>query len=312
MSMLERISNDLNLKVSFIENVLKHPKKQYRIYYIRKRNGGQRKIYHPSPVLKTLQYWLVNNVFNEFNVSIYATGYIKGKSIKDNAEAHKDSNFILNMDIENFFESINKKHVNELVNANGEYSSLDIYHLNKICFYGDFLPVGSVCSPHISNCIMYKFDNEVVEKLPNNFRYTRYADDITVSSSSYINDNVQVILEELLEKYEFRVNHNKTRYMSKKQSQMITGLNVNDGKVTIGTDIKKQLKKDLYNNLTKGTGDSEVILGKLNFLKSIEPDYFNKLIIKYSKYANVLNKLKNDVKEQKNIPIEINKSIEHT
>lgn len=50
----------------------------------------------------------------------------------------------------------------------------------------------------------------------------------------------------------------------------------------------------VYNKLEHNDGNANVIRGYLSFLKGIEPDYFDKIIIKYSNYGNVLELLAND------------------
>jgi hypothetical protein len=42
----------------------------------------------------------------------------------------------------------------------------------------------------------------------------------------------------------------------------------------------------IYNKLVHNQGDSNHILGYLSFLKDIEPNTYNNLIIKYSQYCD--------------------------
>lgn len=42
----------------------------------------------------------------------------------------------------------------------------------------------------------------------------------------------------------------------------------------------------VYNKLVNGEGNSDQILGYLAFLKDIEPNSYNNLIIKYSQYCD--------------------------
>ena len=52
---------------------------------------------------------------------------------------------------------------------------------------GNNLVVGSVASPIISNCVMYEFDIRMSKLLESNkMNYTRYADDIVISSNQFI------------------------------------------------------------------------------------------------------------------------------
>ncbi len=43
----------------------------------------------------------------------------------------------------------------------------------------------------------------------------------------------------------------------------------------------------VYNKIVNGNGDKDSIMGYLAFLKDVEPNTYNNLIIKYSKYCDV-------------------------
>lgn len=300
MSLLKVMSSALDIDEKFILSIGASGIKNYSRYNIPKRNGGIRTIYHPSPALKTLQYWLVNNIFNKCLVSKNSVAYNKGCSIKNNAEIHKNNKYILHMDIENFFESINIKHLKCVLDFN--YSKLeplkldedDIKLINMICLYNNHLAIGSVCAPQISNCVMYKFDIELNDMLTKfgQLKYTRYADDIVISSENYLSNEIIDIVTAQLRKYSFRVNKNKTKFMSPSKRRTVTGLVLDRGRVSIGYERHKEIKKMLYKKLKDDIGDSNVILGHLFFLKDIEPEYFSKLIIKYSYFGDILSILK--------------------
>lgn len=307
MNLIKVMSSDLNLDEKYILMISNRGKKNYSHYEIPKKSGGTRTIYHPSPSLKTLQYWLVDNIFSKCPISKNSVAYSKGCSIKKNAEIHKDSKYILHMDIEKFFDSININHLKTVISSNlSNFRPLmleddDIKLISRICLYDNHLVIGSVCAPQISNCVMYEFDNELEKKLAKyeQVKYTRYADDIILSSNNYINSKITEDITSLLGKYSFKVNEKKTRFMSPAKRRMVTGLVLDRGRVSIGFKRHKEIKKMLYKKLTKGVGDSDKILGHLFFLKDIEPEYFNKLIIKYSDFGDILSILKSSSSEEK-------------
>lgn len=82
------------------------------------------------------------------------------------------------------------------------------------------------------------------------------------------------------------MNMSKTRFYSPKYRRKITGIVItNDSQVSIGTERRINIKKMIYEKLIHNKGDSEQILGYLSFLKDIEPQTYNNLIIKYSQYC---------------------------
>lgn len=51
--------------------------------------------------------------------------------------------------------------------------------------------------------------------------------------------------------------------------------------------MRRKIKDMLYKMMTKQQGDPAIIQGYLAFIKDVEPQTYNKLIIKYSTYGNV-------------------------
>jgi hypothetical protein len=90
-----------------------HPRDKafYKSFEIPKKSGGLRKIHAPISRLKYLQVivkCLLEDVF-EPNENIH--GFIINKSIYTNALPHVGKNYVFNIDLENFFPSINEKRV---------------------------------------------------------------------------------------------------------------------------------------------------------------------------------------------------------
>ena len=77
--------------------------------------------------------------------------------------------------------------------------------------YHDYLPQGAPTSPIISNSIFYKIDarlHKLSKKL--NLKYSRYADDITISGEK-IPSNFPRYIEAILLQHGFSLNKGKTR-----------------------------------------------------------------------------------------------------
>lgn len=295
MNVIEKIASELNLDYTYLKRISKRSSFYYRDYTIPKRNGDPRYISQPSPELKTLQYWVAHNILKELPVSKAAHAYKKGDSIKKHAQLHQRSRFILHADICNFFPSIKSSMLTDVLRENPDiFSSLgldleaSLTDIQDICFRNHRLCIGAVSSPAISNIVMYSFDTILLEYCQTNgYLYSRYADDIYISSAKHIPPDVLSFLDEELNKYGFRINYGKTRFLSAKARRKITGLVItNDSSVSVGLARRKQIKKMIYNKLKHGIGDSNQILGYLSFLKDVEPATYNNLIIKYSQYCS--------------------------
>ena len=291
--MVDKIAADLCLDPDYIASVVKRSRFYYRDYYITKRDGGRRKISQPSPELKTLQYWVVNNILIKFPISKSAYAYQKGSSIKNHARFHKDSKHIFHTDICKFFPSITYEHLQPILLSKPQiFEDLGIdldsvETIRDICFRENSLCIGTVSSPIISNIIMYEFDITMLGYCKkNNLKYSRYADDIYFSSNAYIDATHINFLSSTLKKYGFSINDSKTYFSSPKYRRKVTGLVIGtDSSVTIGTKKREFIKKIVYEKLVHNKGNGDSILGYLAFLKDIEPQTYNNIIAKYSQYC---------------------------
>lgn len=291
MKLLDQMNNDLGIDKQYIRNCATR-NNLYAKYYIKKKNGGAREILQPSKELKALQYWLIRNIFNEFPISQYTAAYEKGCSIKKNAICHQQGKYILHTDIVHFFESITAKSLSDLFKRNREVvKKLQLSNeemsliFDLVLYKGEHLVVGSVASPMISNCIMYEFDlklGELVRK--ENMKYTRYADDIVISSDQYIDHSILTNIDMLLSEYGFIRNVEKTYYKNKRRQ--VTGIVIdnNDNSLSIGHKKYTLLKRDIYNYLIKKQGDYSQIRGRLAYLKNINSDKYFAIKNIYNKY----------------------------
>jgi RNA-directed DNA polymerase len=113
-------------------------------------------------------------------------GFTKNRSIITNAMMHIGKKNILNIDLENFFDSFNFGRVrgffikNKDFQLNSEVATV----IAQIACYENKLPQGSPCSPIITNLITHSLDIQLAS-LAKKFKctYTRYADDITFSTN---------------------------------------------------------------------------------------------------------------------------------
>lgn len=132
--------------------------------------------------------------------------------------------------------------------------------LAQICCHNNQLPQGAPTSPVISNMICAKLDSEL-QALARNQRctYTRYADDITFSTSlkvfpaalaTTISDLTEQIgigeqLHEVIRSNGFEINPKKLRLQTKLRRQEVTGLKVNV-KVNVRRKFLKQIRAMLH------------------------------------------------------------------
>lgn len=296
----------------FTEDVLKSyadPSKKvarrYKTFYIPKKNGKLREISAPNRNLKEILYYLNMMLGEVYQASPSAMGFVKGRSIVDNAKLHIGQNYVLNLDLSDFFTSISQSRVCKRLqlapfNFNEDVakiiSGLCCKKVVKDQKKGYALPQGAPTSPLLTNAVCDFLDKKLRRlSFSHGVKYSRYADDMTFSSMHNVYQEDSDFMKSLfsfIEEERFTVNPEKTRLQKRGERQEVTGLTVND-KVNTAHKYTRELRNILYmwekygykdayasfyrhykatkGHVKKGEPVLEnVIVGKLDFLKMVK------------------------------------------
>jgi hypothetical protein len=89
----------------------KRSKNCYLRFTIKKKSGAERQIHAPNQVLKSIQKAISLALQCVYKPSPAAYGFIWNKSVVENARKHFDSRYVFNIDLKDFFESIDQARV---------------------------------------------------------------------------------------------------------------------------------------------------------------------------------------------------------
>ncbi|MEQ1512436.1 MAG: retron Ec67 family RNA-directed DNA polymerase/endonuclease [Lysobacteraceae bacterium] len=225
---------------------------KYTEFEVPKRNGGKRKIKAPEPRLKTVQRRLANLLYQCISEieqtppirTPLSHGFSKSRSIVTNAARHKRRRHVFNIDLLDFFPTINFGRVRGCFIKDKKFELHEDVAtvIAQIACHNNELPQGSPCSPVISNIIGNILDLRLVRVAKKyGCRYSRYADDITFSTNLAkfpeaiaAQDQADLAawkagtsLAREISKAGFSINAHKTRLQSRHSRQLTTGLVVN-------------------------------------------------------------------------------------
>jgi RNA-directed DNA polymerase len=240
---------------------------QYTTFRVPKNSQGQfRVISAPKRPQKYIQFKLAQILQAVYKPPDFVHGFVLSRSVVTNADAHLGCRYLLNLDLEDFFPSINFGRVRGLfIHRYGLDQSVSTV-LAQICCFDNQLPQGAPTSPVVANMICARMDNQLLHLAERNeCIYTRYADDITFSTlephfphrlarPSTIqvkrgNKRPWKIGEDLLDIVEsngFRVQRSKVRIQeAEKGPQIVTGLVVNK-KLNVRRKFVRQIRAMLH------------------------------------------------------------------
>jgi hypothetical protein len=223
----------------------------YLRFNIPKRRGGTRLIEAPGDKLKALQRRVLHRLLAPLPAHPAATGFVRRRSIVDNARPHAGQGVVINLDLADFFPTITAERVAQVFRGLG-WDEEAATILSRICTSEGRLPQGAPTSPALSNLVCRRLDvrlSKLVARLGGH--YTRYADDITVSLPAFGRNkrlrpwskrgpgrprpkprpkrSLLTLVRTIIEAEGFRIQmKKKVRVLRRHQCQTATGLVLND------------------------------------------------------------------------------------
>lgn len=296
--LLGEVARFLRLPPDEVSRLATRAPTSYKRYLVPKRSGGSREILHPAKTTKAIQYAIMHLYLSRLPVheAAFAYRYALKSPLRQVAIIHAAYRYTVRLDLENFFPSIKPTDLltvwratrfPQLNKEDEDFLTCSIFAKRR--GGGPFLAIGAPASPVISNAVMVQTDIRLSAFANGrNGAYSRYADDLFFSTNRKgecrdFSLEVRGALEESRSP-RLILNAKKTRYMSMKGRRTVTGLILTpDGGVSIGRARKRYVKKLLCDvEHTKLDKEKMAYLrGMLAFILDVEPDFYNRLAIKY-------------------------------
>ncbi|MDA0163197.1 reverse transcriptase family protein [Solirubrobacter ginsenosidimutans] len=281
---LERVVNDERLR-------------HYRYVRVARKSGPPRVIEAPKPRLKALQRRVLHELLDLIPVHGAAHGFVGGRSARTHALAHVGRRVVVRLDLEDFFAGVTAARVFGIFRAAG-YPESVAHVLTGLCtnvvpaqesvpvhwrlsrrLATPHLPQGAPTSPALANLAAFALDRRLTGLAAAiGATYTRYADDLVLSSDRRLRTPVAAI-GAIARAEGFRVNAAKTRVMGRGRRQTVTGVVVN-AHPNVPRAEYDTLKATLHRAALDGPPadlDPTVLLGRIAWVESLNPTRGEKL-----------------------------------
>ena len=281
----------------------------YHFHWVKKKTDGYRLIEAPKSLLKTVQTQILRGILDKVPAHPAAHGFVKRRSIRSNAAPHVGSAWVLKLDLTNFYPSVPFSRVVAIFRSLGYCREVAIWlgrlttsaipsnlgspdrRENTVWPYRTrHLPQGAPTSPALANLSAFSLDVRLSGMATKyGARYTRYADDLTLSGPGQSIPALREIIpfaQWIVGNERFTVNKAKRRVLRRHQQQTVTGIVVNE-KLTLSRAAFDQLKAILTNCLRHGPASqnreghadyASHLRGRVGHWMSVNPERGAKLL----------------------------------
>lgn len=192
---LKALALALGEPVVLLESLAKRSPKLYRHVPQTKKDGSSRNTYDAHEPLKRVQRKIVDRLLAHVSFPVYLHGGIKDpsvpRSIYSNAQTHGHARHLVLLDIKDFFPSISSEHVCQLFKGLLGFGDDVSRLLAQLTTLQGAVPQGASTSSYLANLLFWDVEPAVVARLESQgLRYSRFADDITISSAHELNSSL--------------------------------------------------------------------------------------------------------------------------
>lgn len=250
----EHLAALLGVRLEHLLSMTNTNRKFYKVFKLPKKKKGFRKIEQPLPTLLSIQYWILDNILvkcSNMFISSSATAFVPGVQLRENLMPHKDQDIVVAVDIKDFFTSVGFGPVYNIFDALGYDTAVSVM-LTKLCLYHGFLPQGAPTSPMLSNMVFFELDQRIEKYCHHrDYKYTRYADDLTFSGSDVRVGLLLRYVRWMLGLKGFELNESKTKIMGRANAQYVTGCTVNE-RPNAPRSYRNKIRQEIFHLKTKG------------------------------------------------------------
>ena len=290
----------------------------YKRFSIKKRSGGERSIHSVSGQLSYVQQFLNTMILQNVAPHPSSFAFHPNGGIRKCAAMHCGAQWLFQYDLSDFFYNITEVDVFLIFEQLGYHrllafelarictttnlpKSLDPIYVKGICakpyvngssYRLGVLPQGAPTSPMLSNLAARELDERLFKfAIQNGLVYTRYADDITLSTRDLPHGSIGNIhnkIIHIIRTCRFMENKKKTRIAGPGSKKIVMGLLVDGDKPRLSKKTYKRIDNHLHAIKIYGISETAIhenfdspygfynhLMGLLSFVKDVDMKRWN-------------------------------------
>lgn len=255
---IETLAKALGVVPGLLKDLAEDASNSYTKFDIVTKNGKERTVYDPKYELKRLQKRINSRLFEKVIYPEYLQGGIKDpdntRDYVENCKLHAGSKFLISLDIKNFYDNIREASVLSIFKHFFKFPDDVSVLLTKLVTLNGHVPQGACTSSYIANLVFHNSEYSVVSKFKSRgLVYTRLLDDVTISSSTLLTQDVATDLIKdvaaVFRKHNLRLNNSKTKVERSDDlaaEYKVTGLWVSHGQPKLKKDERRYIRQLVY------------------------------------------------------------------
>ena len=253
---IESLAAELEISKSDLLYISSNIEKFYKPgKLLHKKNGDPRLTHDAKPRLKRIHELIKNKLLKRAYYPRYMQGGIADsanpRNCSTHAAIHSGKVILISEDIADFYPSTTTKVVHSIWQGFFKFPPVIAELLTKLTTYQGYLPQGWKTSGYLANLAFWKHEALLVQNLQSKgYSYSRYMDDISVSSSRQIpkkekTEIVKLIYRMLLQS-SFRPKRTKHEIKSASEQMTVTGLLVNARQPKLPKSERRLIRASLH------------------------------------------------------------------
>lgn len=230
---LNALSSALGFESELLAELASNADKYYRLAKpISKADGTIRQPFDATEPLKEVHRRIKDRILCHLSFPYYLTGSLKGTSYRVNAALHAGARIVICEDIEGFFPATSATVVFDVWRHLCGFSEDVARQLTKLTTKEGMLPQGAITSSYLANLAFWRYEPLLHDAMFSlGIQYSRYVDDLTVSSKQFLSatQQTEVIaqLYGMLRKLGYRAKRRKHEVFTSRRQMKTTKLVMN-------------------------------------------------------------------------------------